>query len=75
MSDHPDTFLKHAHKKGCDGQLVRHRGTLCVDRLGRPGNGGIVVHDYRCNRRWEGCKGQVFVTEKAVRRLAIEASR
>lgn len=77
MADYPDAFLKSPHKKGCDGQLVRRYSSLskvvCVDRLGRIGNGGIVTHDYHCNAASEGCPARVLVTERAIRHIAIAA--
>lgn len=73
MSDYPDTWVKHPHHDRCDGGLYRLKATTCVDVLGRRGNGGIVVHQYRCDRHWKGCPAEVLVAEQAVRLLAVGA--
>lgn len=70
---YPPTFVKGSHKAGCDGSVVNRHERLTVDRTGRRGNGGVVVHRYTCNRRWDGCPAEVFVTERAFRRLAAAA--
>ncbi len=67
------TFVKAPHMRGCDGQLFHLPETVCTDRMGRVGNGGVVAHDYRCNTRWSGCKARVLVTETALRELAVAA--
>ena len=68
-----DTYLKHAHKRGCDGDLYRKGGIVNIDRAGRIGNGGWVAHVYECNKAYDGCKAKVLVTECAVRALAVKA--
>lgn len=62
---------KTPHQRGCDGQLYRLNAVAHVDRTGRLDNGGIVVHDYRCDMGWHGCNARVLVTERAVRMLAV----
>lgn len=74
-NDYPPAFLRRAHMRGCDGDLHRLPDLLCVDRTGRVGNGGIICHEYVCNRRWAGCKARVLVTERAVRLLAVAVER
>lgn len=73
----PDAFFKYPHMKGCEGDLVRRvaygDNHVCVDRLGRVGNGGIVTQDYRCNMAFAGCGARVLVTERAIRRIAVAA--
>ena len=73
MSEYPLTFVKHAHRKGCESSLYRTRNLAHVDRLGRIDNGGIVTHDYRCNMAWDGCGARVLVTEAAVGQIAAAA--
>ena len=70
---YPDTFTKRPHRPGCTGGLYRLSRPIYVDRIGRPGNGPIVAHDYLCNRYWDGCLARVLVTERAVRALATAA--
>jgi hypothetical protein len=75
VSDYPDVWVKRPHTPGCDGNLFRtiYPPTVCVDRLGRIGNGGIVAHVYTCNVSWRGCPARVLVSERAVRNIAVEA--
>ncbi len=70
---HPvaSAFLKHRHKRGCEGDLFRRQGTVNIDKYGRLGNGGWVAHVYECNRSFDGCKAKVLVTEVAVREIAV----
>lgn len=68
-----DTFVKSRHRDGCTGRMYRVRGTVCIDRIGRVGNGGIVAHDYRCNGAWTRCPARVLVTETALRSMAVAA--
>lgn len=74
------TYLKAPHKRGCDGDLYNttlhgRKQLVHVDKAGRIGNGGIIAHDYRCNKAYDGCKARVLVLERAVRLLAVAAER
>lgn len=73
MGEYSPTFIKFPHARECSGDLYRLPNTVFVDRIGRIGNGGIVAHDYVCNRSWAGCGARVLVTERAVRALAVTA--
>ena len=73
MSPYPDVWPKRHHATDCDGSLYRQRVTVTVDVLGRKGNGGIVAHEYRCNREWAGCPARVLVAERALRLIAADA--
>ena len=70
---YPDTFTKRPHRPGCTGRMCRLPRPIYVDRIGRPGNGSICAHDYRCVMEWDGCLARVLVTERAVRALATAA--
>lgn len=73
MSTYPDVWPKGYHRSDCHGALLRQREAITVDVLGRKGNGGIVAHEYRCNREWAGCTARVIVAERALRLIAADA--
>ena len=73
-------WSKRPHEAGCEGTLYHQRsndlfasGIVCVDSLGREGNGGIVTHLFRCSSRHAGCGARVLVAASAVHRLAADA--
>lgn len=69
---YPDSaLLRRPHSPGCTGALYRLDSLITTDRVGRIGNGGLVAHEYRCNRRWDGCAAWVLVSEMQVRRMAL----
>lgn len=73
MDDYPELWVKKRHMKGCDGNLYRRDHVVFVDRTGRRGNGGIVAHEYVCNRHWAKCPARVLVAERTLRLIAARA--
>jgi hypothetical protein len=68
----PVAFTKAPHKPGCTGNLYHppRPEVLTVDRTGRRGNGGHVVHALRCNASYDGCPALVYVTVRAILTIA-----